>query len=94
MVSITAIAVVARVLESRSEMLLVRLRGEARTDPLATSGSPSLPDVRVSAGITTTTVPLEIETMLEHVDCALYAAKRGGRDRTVVLDGHAMSVTV
>jgi len=195
MVSITAIAVVARVLECRSEMLLERLRGEARTDPLtgllnrrgfdehasrelghagrddrpialatfdidhfkqindehghvigdrvlvhlarvlsaeargidvaarlggeefavlmpgsdqagaeafvervryslATSGCPSLPHVRVSAGITATTVPLEVETMLERVDCALYAAKRGGRDRIVVFDAHAMSVTV
>ena len=34
MVSTSAIAVVAHVLESRSQLLLERLRGEARTDPL------------------------------------------------------------
>lgn len=34
MVSTTAIAIVAHVLECRSEILLERLRGEARTDPL------------------------------------------------------------
>ena len=54
----------------------------------------SLPDMRVSAGVTATAVPIEVEMMLERVDSALYAAKRGGRDRTVAFDGHEMSVPV
>jgi diguanylate cyclase (GGDEF)-like protein len=195
MVSTTAIAVVAHVLECRSDLLLERLRGEARTDPLtsllnrrgfdelatrelahagrdgrpialaifdidhfkqindehghvvgdralvhiarllagesrgidvaarlggeefavlmpgsdraggeafaervrhalAAYADPTLPEVRVSAGITATDEPIDVETMLERVDCALYAAKRSGRDRTVAFDGHEMSVPV
>jgi diguanylate cyclase (GGDEF)-like protein len=195
MVSTSAIAVVARVLEYRSEVLLERLRGEARTDPLtgllnrrgfnehasrelghagrdgrpialvsfdldhfklindehghvigdrvlvhlarvlsnesrgidvaarlggeeftvlmpgsdvagaeaftervrralAASASSDLPDVRVSAGITATTVPIELELMLDRVDQALYSAKRGGRDRTMAFDAHMVSMTV
>ena len=54
----------------------------------------SLPDMRVSAGVTATAVPIEVEMMLERVDSALYAAKREGRDRTVAFDGHEMSVPV
>jgi diguanylate cyclase (GGDEF)-like protein len=61
---------------------------------LAAYDHPSLPEVRVSAGVTATAVPTDIETMLKRVDWALYAAKRGGRDRTVASDGHEMSVTV
>lgn len=41
-----------------------------------------LPRARVSAGITA--APGDIQTMLRHTDDALYAAKRSGRDRTVV----------
>ena len=193
MVSTSAIAVVARVLECRSELLLERLRGEARTDPLtgllnrrgfnehasrelahagrdggpialatfdidhfklindehghmvgdrvlariarllsnesrgidvaarlggeefavlmpgsdqsgaeafaervrrtlAASPCPDLPDVRVSAGITATTMPIELELMLDRVDQALYTAKRGGRNRTVAFDAPARSI--
>jgi diguanylate cyclase (GGDEF)-like protein len=47
---------------------------------------PGLPAVRISAGIVATAGSSNLETMLEGADRALYAAKRGGRDRTVVLD--------
>ena len=48
----------------------------------------SVAAARISAGILAATEPLDIQTMLERVDGALYAAKRGGRDRTVVLGRH------
>ena len=192
MVSITAIAVVARVLECRSEILLERLRGEARTDPLTGllnrrgfdehasrelghAGRDERPialatfdidhfkqindehghvvgdrvlvhmarvlsseargidvaarlggeefavlmpgsdqagaeafvervrralaasaarraQVRVSAGVTATTAPIELELMMDRVDQALYTAKRAGRNRTVVFDAPPASI--
>ena len=193
MVSTSAIAVVAHVLESRSQLLLERLRGEARTDPLtgllnrrgfnehasrelahvardsrpialatfdidhfklindehghvvgdrvlahiarllsneargidvaarlggeefavlmpgsdqagaeafaervrrAVTGSacPGLPEVRVSAGVTATTAPIELELMMDRVDRALYTAKRAGRNRTVAFDAIPTSI--
>ena len=50
------------------------------------SPRPDLPPVRVSAGVVATTEPPDVQVMLERVDSALYAAKRGGRDQTVVYD--------
>ncbi len=47
-----------------------------------------LPCVRISAGIVASAGPACVDTMLERVDRALYAAKRGGRNRTVVLSDH------
>ncbi len=55
-------------------------------DALATSGSVSLPAVRVSAGVLAALTPETIETMLQGADFALYRAKRAGRDRTVVFE--------
>ena len=56
--------------------------------------SSDLPAVRISAGVAATSGPLDARTMVEQVDRALYAAKRGGRDRTVVFDRHDFSLPV
>jgi len=47
-------------------------------------GGADLPHGTVSAGVTAAVAPAEIEPMLQVADTALYAAKAGGRDRTVV----------
>ena len=57
---------------------------------LAAGSGAELTAVRVSAGVVATTGPTDIQAMLEQVDRALYAAKRGGRDRTVVLDARGL----
>jgi diguanylate cyclase (GGDEF)-like protein len=66
-----------------AEALIDRVRSR-----LESSAGPDLPAVRISAGVVATREPLEVQDLLASVDRALYAAKRGGRDRTVVLGGH------
>jgi diguanylate cyclase (GGDEF)-like protein len=53
-------------------------------DALAASDIEDLPRVRVSAGIVATSDPRDLPTMLQRADSALYAAKRAGRDRTMI----------
>jgi diguanylate cyclase (GGDEF)-like protein len=69
-----------------AEAFIERVRGA-----LEHPGS-DLPAVRISAGVAAESRPPDVRTMLEQVDHALYAAKRGGRDRTVVFDQHDVSL--
>jgi diguanylate cyclase (GGDEF)-like protein len=46
--------------------------------------APGLPLATLSAGVTATTVAVELQPHLQLADAALYAAKRGGRDQSVV----------
>jgi PleD family two-component response regulator len=46
------------------------------------AGGPGLPQSTLSAGVTAATSPVELQPHLQLADAALYAAKRGGRDRT------------
>jgi diguanylate cyclase (GGDEF)-like protein len=50
---------------------------------LAAAPAAELPSIRVSAGIVASASPDELSTLLQRADSALYAAKRGGRDRTM-----------
>ena len=59
---------------------------------LSATDCSDVPEVRVSAGITVAVDPLDVQTMLERADQALYAAKRGGRDRTVAFEGPDLSL--
>jgi diguanylate cyclase (GGDEF)-like protein len=51
---------------------------------LAESHEPGVPNVRVSAGVASEVGPAHAAALLQRADTALYAAKRGGRNQTVV----------
>jgi diguanylate cyclase (GGDEF)-like protein len=53
---------------------------------LAHSGGIGLPKVRASVGVLSVIAPASVQTMLHGADSALYKAKRGGRDRAVILE--------
>ena len=48
--------------------------------------APGLPHATLSAGVTATSSAVELQPHLQLADAALYAAKRAGRDRTVIDD--------
>jgi diguanylate cyclase (GGDEF)-like protein len=49
----------------------------------------ALPAVRVSAGVAAALAPASVDALLLRADSALYAAKRAGRDRTVISEHEA-----
>jgi diguanylate cyclase (GGDEF)-like protein len=51
---------------------------------LTAADASALPVVRVSAGVAAAPAPGNVEALLLRADSALYAAKRAGRDRTVI----------
>jgi diguanylate cyclase (GGDEF)-like protein len=78
------VVLLPRCASSNAAVFAERVRGALAADDWA-----ELPAVRVSAGVLATLAPTNIEAMLHGADSALYAAKRGGRDRTVVAEADA-----
>jgi diguanylate cyclase (GGDEF)-like protein len=71
---------------SDADVEQVRLYAERVRAEFATADLLDLPPVTVSAGVTAAVAPETVEGLLQVADGALYAAKREGRDRTVVRD--------
>jgi diguanylate cyclase (GGDEF)-like protein len=57
--------------------------------------APGLPLATLSAGVTAAAAPIELQPHLQLADAALYAAKRGGRNKAVVDDRveHSLAVS-
>jgi diguanylate cyclase (GGDEF)-like protein len=61
-------------------------------DALAHPRHDKLPMIRVSAGVASDDPPTSIEALLQAADRGLYAAKRNGRNRTMVATDHSRAV--
>jgi diguanylate cyclase (GGDEF)-like protein len=75
----------------RSDVENARAFAERIRAAFAAPGDLDIPRATVSAGVTAAVAPAHFDTLLELADDALYAAKRGGRDRTVVSDPLAVA---
>jgi diguanylate cyclase (GGDEF)-like protein len=76
----------------RSDAGQARAYSERVRAGFATAGKRGVRHVTVSAGVTASSAPESVEALLQAADSALYAAKRGGRDRTVVQRPAAVGV--
>ena len=61
---------------------------------LAAADASGLPAVRVSAGVAAAHAPANVEALLLRVDSALYAAKRAGRNQTIIAEREEASLAV
>jgi diguanylate cyclase (GGDEF)-like protein len=65
------------VLETRAFAERVRIAFQESSDP-------SMPPVTVSAGVSVSLAPVQLDGLLKEADAAMYEAKSAGRNRTVV----------